>query len=63
MFTKGYKLGNSSLESRDKLLFLIHTEKMLHIPEFMSTNVKQPIIKLDIYGQKDLHVLYNFKVK
>lgn len=38
VFTVGYKLGNSSLESRDKLLLLIHTGKMLHIPEFMSTN-------------------------
>lgn len=62
MFTKGYKLGNNSLESRDKLLFLIHAE-MLHIPEFMGTNDKQPILKLDIYRQKDLDVLYNFRVK
>lgn len=49
VFTVGYKLGKTSLESRDKLLLLIHGGKMLHIPEFISTNVKQPILKRDMY--------------
>lgn len=49
VFIVSYKLGKTSLESRDKLLLLIHRGKMLHIPEFISTNVKQPILKLDIY--------------